>query len=200
MTIEAKVPPFDGGDEVLIWDSERCEYFGPEPGERTRDYRSAYPHDRRVADAIASSGRGRFVITGLDGWIKHNGNKCPLPPDMDAEAILRYGLCSCPNPAWSWDWGQDKGSGTIEYYRPNPEFEHQEPPTPQKTQIGGTHYAEMPIQPHEYITANGLCWEAANVVKYVSRAGRKGSAEVDIRKAIHYAEMWLERLEREPGE
>ena len=68
---------------------------------------------------------------------------------------------------------------------------------PASRQVGGDHYQSMKIQPHAYITANELCWEAANIVKYASRAGRKGDAQTDIQKVIHYAELWLERLEEE---
>ena len=34
-----------------------------------------------------------------------------------------------------------------------------------------------------------------NAVKYISRAGRKGSAVEDLRKAIQYLEWEIERLE-----
>ncbi len=57
-------------------------------------------------------------------------------------------------------------------------------------QVGGDHY-QMPIQPIEFIVANGLGYREGNVVKYVSRHQTKSGAE-DIRKAIHYLEMILE--------
>ncbi len=58
------------------------------------------------------------------------------------------------------------------------------------------HY-NLKIQPYIYITANNLGWEAGNVVKYVSRAGRKGGPDDEIKdweKVIHYAELKLEGL------
>ena len=61
-------------------------------------------------------------------------------------------------------------------------FEHQE---------AGNHYASLGIQPNEYILKNNLGWNAGNIVKYVSRAERKGLA-VDYKKIIHYAAMELE--------
>lgn len=60
-----------------------------------------------------------------------------------------------------------------------------------KSQVGGEHYGDMPIQPAEYIHKNGINYLAGNVVKYVSRHKRKGGAE-DIRKAIHYCQLILE--------
>jgi len=68
---------------------------------------------------------------------------------------------------------------------------------PSETQIGGEHYQSLPIQPSEYIFRNGLSWPAGNIVKYATRAGRKGGAEgmrQDIEKIKHYAELWLEWL------
>lgn len=67
-------------------------------------------------------------------------------------------------------------------------------------QVGGSHYKDLAIQPNEYIYANGLNWFAGNIVKYATRAGRKDGQEgmvKDLQKAIHYAELWLERIEAE---
>jgi hypothetical protein len=67
-------------------------------------------------------------------------------------------------------------------------------------QVGGSHYKDLAIQPNEYIYANGLNWFAGNIVKYATRAGRKDGREgmiKDLRKAIHYTELWLERIESE---
>ena len=58
-------------------------------------------------------------------------------------------------------------------------------------QPGGTHYAEMAIQPTEYIQKNKLGWCEGNVVKYVSRH-RKKNGKQDILKAIHYLQLLLE--------
>ena len=58
-------------------------------------------------------------------------------------------------------------------------------------QEGGTHYRAYPIQPIQYIVANGIGFLAGNVIKYVTRYGRKNGAE-DIRKAIHYLQLILE--------
>lgn len=62
-------------------------------------------------------------------------------------------------------------------------------------QVGGNHY-QLPIQPIEYILANGLGYCEANVVKYVSRWRKKGGIQ-DLKKAIHYLEMLIEQEEKD---
>lgn len=62
-------------------------------------------------------------------------------------------------------------------------------------QVGGSHY-QLPIQPIEYILANGLGYCEANVVKYVSRWRNKGGV-LDLKKAIHYLEMLIEQEEKD---
>lgn len=62
-------------------------------------------------------------------------------------------------------------------------------------QVGGSHY-QLPIQPIEYILANGLGYCEANVVKYVSHWRNKGGIQ-DLKKAIHYLEMLIEQEEKD---
>ena len=59
-------------------------------------------------------------------------------------------------------------------------------------QISGSHYKTMMIQPLEYALANnlGICEHA--VVKYISRWKDKGGVD-DLRKAIHYCEILIEK-------
>ncbi len=60
------------------------------------------------------------------------------------------------------------------------------------TQVGGSHYKDMAIQPIDYILGNGLGYCEANVVKYVSRWKVKNGVE-DLRKARHYLDILIER-------
>ena len=64
---------------------------------------------------------------------------------------------------------------------------------PSEKQVGGDHYKDMPIQPSEYITKNGLGWYEGNAIKYITRYKTKGGKQ-DIEKAIHYLELLLEAL------
>ena len=58
-------------------------------------------------------------------------------------------------------------------------------------QIGGQHY-QTKIQPIDFIYENQLGFIEGNVIKYVSRHREKNGAE-DIKKAIHYLEILLEK-------
>jgi len=60
-----------------------------------------------------------------------------------------------------------------------------------ETQVGGSHYKELPIQPVAYCQRNGLNYCESNVVKYVTRHHEKGGRK-DIEKAIHYLQLLLE--------
>jgi hypothetical protein len=51
-----------------------------------------------------------------------------------------------------------------------------------ETQVGGTHYKTMPIQPVEFITRNGIGYCEGCAIKYLSRWKAKGGVE-DLRKA-----------------
>jgi superfamily I DNA/RNA helicase len=59
-------------------------------------------------------------------------------------------------------------------------------------QVGGKHYRSMKIQPAEFINENKLLFAEGNAIKYICRHQSKGK-EQDIKKAIHYLEMILER-------
>ena len=59
-------------------------------------------------------------------------------------------------------------------------------------QVGGKHYKNMKIQPAEFINENKLLFAEGNAIKYICRHQSKGKAD-DIKKAIHYLEMILER-------
>ena len=59
-------------------------------------------------------------------------------------------------------------------------------------QVGGKHYRSMKIQPAEIINENKLLFAEGNAIKSICRHSAKGK-EQDIRKAIHYLEMILER-------
>ena len=60
-----------------------------------------------------------------------------------------------------------------------------------ETQIGGSHYSEMAIQPTEFIHKNGLSFIQGNIIKYVCRYKSKGGIE-DLNKAKHYIDLLIE--------
>ena len=59
-------------------------------------------------------------------------------------------------------------------------------------QVGGRHYRNMKFQPAHFINENKLLFAEGNAIKYICRHSRKGK-HYDIKKAIHYLEMILER-------
>jgi len=59
------------------------------------------------------------------------------------------------------------------------------------TQVGGTHYKDMAIQPAEFCQKNRLGYLESLAVKYVSRHAKKGKRE-DLEKAIHCLQMLME--------
>lgn len=65
---------------------------------------------------------------------------------------------------------------------------------PKDTQIGGSHYKKIKIQPIEYILANDLGFCEGNVVKYITRYPDKNGVE-DLKKAKHYIEFLINDLE-----
>jgi hypothetical protein len=67
----------------------------------------------------------------------------------------------------------------------------EEAATALQKQVGGSHYAEMAIQPMEYSMANNLDACQHTIVKYVSRFRNKNGIE-DLKKAIHCIEMLME--------
>jgi hypothetical protein len=59
-------------------------------------------------------------------------------------------------------------------------------------QVGGNHYKKFKIQPWDVIDEYGLTFYAGNALKYLLRAGRKGVALEDLKKARHYLDRMIE--------
>ena len=59
-------------------------------------------------------------------------------------------------------------------------------------QIEGSHYKDMAIQPADFINKNKLLFAEGNAIKYICRHQSKGKLQ-DIKKAMHYLEMIIER-------
>ena len=72
---------------------------------------------------------------------------------------------------------------------------HPDDPAIQK-QVGGSHYNRYTIQPVDFIIANDLDWCEGNAIKYITRWKDKNGVE-DIKKAIHYLEILLERVQND---
>ncbi|WP_043713203.1 DUF3310 domain-containing protein [Methylobacterium sp. 285MFTsu5.1] len=64
-------------------------------------------------------------------------------------------------------------------------------PSALTVQEGGSHYKDLPIQPVEYIHANGIPFCEGNVIKYVSR-WRSKNGIADLKKARHFIDLLIE--------
>lgn len=67
---------------------------------------------------------------------------------------------------------------------------------PFSTQVGGSHYKSMKIQPVEFILANDLGFCEGNIIKYTCRYRQKGGVQ-DLKKVIHYAELLIKSIEED---
>lgn len=59
-----------------------------------------------------------------------------------------------------------------------------------KKQVGGNHY-DKPIQPWDYVLANGIPFMEGNIIRYVTRWREKGGVQ-DLEKAQHYLQKLIE--------
>lgn len=67
---------------------------------------------------------------------------------------------------------------------------------PTGLQVGGLHYKKMPIQPVEFVHANGIPFIEGCVIKYLCRWRDKGGLE-DLRKAKHFIDILIQLEEKE---
>lgn len=69
------------------------------------------------------------------------------------------------------------------------------PSNPLDTQVGGVHYKDLPIQPVEYILANGIGYIPGNIIKYITRYPYKHEDGLeDLEKCQHYLDILVAHL------
>ena len=61
-----------------------------------------------------------------------------------------------------------------------------------ESQVGGSHYSSMKIQPIEYTMQNNMNPLQHTAIKYISRYQRKGTPIEDLKKAIHSRELLIQ--------
>ena len=125
----------------------------------------------------------------MNYWNEWKGGERPVPPDTMVEIRLRDGQ-ECPafqasRLIWSWTKNSGISYADIVAYRvvsdpPKPDMVNSPP-----------HYTDGGIEAIDYIKAKlgpdgfrSFC--LGNALKYISRAGKKGSATEDLSKAIWY--------------
>lgn len=62
-----------------------------------------------------------------------------------------------------------------------------------------SYYVSNGLEARKVIDAFNLNFNLGNVIKYTLRAGKKGKATEDLRKAIEYLHYEIERLEKPTG-
>lgn len=73
--------------------------------------------------------------------------------------------------------------------------ETEKPVSAKDTQIGGTHYTKLAIQPFEYANANNMGPCEFTALGYITRWKDKGGVE-DLKKAIHAIQWLIEWTEK----
>lgn len=132
------------------------------------------------------------------GWIEWNGGDCPVAPGTIVECRLRDADSA---PSWhetakdasDFSWSHEKATAGLDIiaYRLVNDEPTPEATTPLDTQVGGSHYKDLKIQPVEYIHANGIGYFEGNVIKYVSRWKAKNGI-ADLEKAKHYIDLLIQ--------
>jgi hypothetical protein len=134
---------------------------------------------------LAEIQEGKHTVAAMAALLEAEANKSYTEKVMGPK---RESLDDATAEEWDRNWRATyyKGGENFSAYFNTPKHT-----TTKDKQVGGSHYTKMTIQPREYILANQMGYDEANVVKYVSRHQDKGGAQ-DIKKAIQYLEFILE--------
>jgi hypothetical protein len=109
-------------------------------------------------------------------WVD-SGKTLPIEFTMD----LRRGIWTLAYPSWNQELD----------YREAVEKTEIEEESPLQTQVGGSHYKDMKIQPAEYNHANGIGHLAGDAIAYISRYKSKNGRQ-DLEKAIHSLQLLIQ--------
>lgn len=139
-----------------------------------------------------------------DGWIPWGGGDCPVPDGTKVEVEWRNGGTHISNSRylyWKWD-EEDAPEVDILRYRVLPQYDPKDVAfNPRSVQVGGTHYAEMKIQPWDAINVWStpemvLGYHINTSVSYLARFRAKGGLQ-DIKKAHHHLSELIRYFEEE---
>ncbi len=146
-----------------------------------------------------------------DGRIPWNGGRCPVPGDTLVEVELRGRVSEewIKDRAICFEWRHEEEfpESDIVAYRVLPQYNPEDvafkdkAPPPRDTQVGGTHYAEMKIQPWDAINVWStpemvLGYHINTSVSYLARFRAKGGLQ-DIKKAHHHLSELIRYFEEE---
>ena len=124
-----------------------------------------------------------------------NANACFCKWAAPGDKCMLTGECRFEGPAP----GSARAEERLKDLRKNPPIQRvldSLKDTALATQVGGSHYKDMPIQPVEFITKNKIGFLEGCVIKRVCRWRAKDGLQ-DLRKAIHEIELLIE-MEAKP--
>ena len=146
------------------------------------------------------------VLPDSDGWIPWGGGDCPVPGDTRVEIKLRgeAGATRMQSCASDFGWKHETTfpESDIVAYRVLPQYNPEDVAFgPRDAQVGGTHYAEMKIQPWDAINVWStpemvLGYHINTSVSYLARFHAKGGLQ-DIKKAHHHLSELVRYFEEE---
>lgn len=136
-------------------------------------------------------------------WIEFRGEECPVSDDEFVHVEFRIGRKKfglAENFSWEAHFPQvdldivryRRLLSNIDKY--NGAMKKSDSTSALTTQVAGTHYCKLKIQPVEYIHANNIPFAEGNVIRYITRWRDKGGIQ-DLEKAKHMIEILIE-LER----
>ena len=138
-----------------------------------------------------------------DGWVPWNGGECPVPDGTQVEVEWRVGGISRIDAKFLyWEWNKYDPKTDIIAYRVLPQYGPEDATlSPRSTQVGGTHYADMKIQPWDAINVWStpemvLGYHINTAVSYLARFRAKGGLQ-DIKKAHHHLSELIRYFEEE---
>ena len=139
-------------------------------------------------------------------WKNWDGGLCPVSGDTEVEVTYRdFSNHKAEAQCFRWNHSDCSDacmadSDIVAYRVISKVASHVElEDSPMQTQVGGSHYKDMAIQPVEFIHKNGIGYMEGNVIKYVSRWRGKNGLE-DLKKARHYIDLLIEMESGKNGE
>ena len=199
--------PWNGGECPVPLDTKvEVSCRGPYPTSTglARDF--SWGHLEMLYDTDIVSYRVIKEESKDEGWIPWNGGKCPVTGDTRVEVKLRgegieeYAKEFAVNLWWTHEEGYPETD--IVAYRVLPQYDPKDVAfNPRSTQVGGTHYAEMKIQPWDAINVWStpemvLGYHVNTAVSYLARFRAKGGLQ-DIKKAHHHLSELIRYFEEE---
>lgn len=204
--------PWNGGECPVPLDTKvEVSCRGPYPTSTglARDF--SWGHLEMLYDTDIVSYRVIKEESKGEGWIPWNGGRCPVPEDTLVEVKLRDVAIEedMEGEAICFEWRHEPGfpESDIVAYRVLPQYNPEDvafkdkAPPPRDTQVGGTHYAEMKIQPWDAINVWStpemvLGYHVNTSVSYLARFRAKGGLQ-DIKKAHHHLSELIRYFEEE---